>query len=435
MQLVLLSIDYTSAPVSLRERLAFTAETLPGALRRLQTIAGECMILSTCNRVMVTAVLDEGAPRQLAAFLAEWFGLPLAEVLAHARLFRSAAAARHILRLACGLESMVRGEYQIVSQLKDAMLAAHQVGTLGPLLNRLLHGALGASKQARSETAIDSGQRSVVAVAVREAETALGGLAGRRALLVGAGQTAALALTHLADRGVMQFVIANRTRARAETLAAPYSAQTIGLDDIGAALGDVDLVVCATQTVEPPVRAAMLAGRSADRQLILLDLAVPRNVEPAIGALGGVTLIDMDRLHAICSRHQAARDAALVAVERIIAEHLVGFEEWLAAQHAVPTIRALRERAENIRQCEIERTLGRCPGLSEQERDAIRAMSSAIINKLLHEPITRLKHTPSDDALLAARRLFAIEDAREAAQPRCPETCPIARQSYLSFAA
>lgn len=357
MQLVLIGVHQRSAPLAVRERLAFGAADLPAALAGLRERVDEGFIISTCNRVEICALVADAEQGRgsLLRYLGEWHGLDPADVARYAYSYAGEDAVRHVHRLAAGLDSMVLGEDQIVAQIKEALGAAQAAGAIGGAMHRLLHGALAAGKAVRTQTGIASGRLSVVSVAIDLARRTLGGLAGRRALVVGAGRMAELALKHLADEPGVVVTVANRTAARAQELAGRYGAAAVPLDWLEEALRASDVAITAT-------------------------------------AAPGVVI-----------------DAEIQQAEAIVDEAVARYMEWWSAQRAVPMIRALRERAEAIRRAELERTLARCPELSEREREAIQALSAAIVNKLLHGPITTIKATGANRELLqAARELFDL---------------------------
>jgi glutamyl-tRNA reductase len=306
---------------------------------------------------------------------------------------------------------MVLGEDQIVGQIKAAMAAAQESEQLGQVLSKLIQSALAAGKTVRTQTGIARSHLSVVSVALDLARQALGPLRGRSILLIGAGQTAELALKHLIDEEPADLTIANRTSARAEALAERFRAHAIGLDAIAEPLQRADVVLCCTAApgivLDRSLVEQALQGR--DAPLLLLDLAVPHDIDPAVAGMPGVTLFDVDDLQAICATNRAARASEIARADELIEESIARYMEWWAARVATPTIRALRERAEAIRSAEVQRTLARFPQLSEREQAAIQALSEAIVNKLLHPPITSLKDADGGELIGAARRLFQVE--------------------------
>lgn len=413
MQLVLIGLHQRTAPLALREQLARVATDLPGALERLRTVADQGFVLSTCNRIELCALV--GAPRDehdVRRLLLEWDELASDELLPHVYTLTGDEAVRHLFRVAAGLDSMVVGEAQIVAQIKAAMDAAHEAGMLGPVLHRLLQSALGAGKRVRTQTGIARAPVSVVSVALDLARQALGPLAGRRVTLVGAGRMAELALKHLHADRTIDIRVVGRTTARAAALATRYGVASAPLAELEAAVRASDLVISCTSSPEVVLDAALVERATEGRgaPLLLLDLAVPRDVDPRAAALPHAKLVDVDDLQAVSEANRATRRAEIADAEALLHAEAERFTEWWAAQRVVPTIRALVERAEAIREAELRRTLARLPELPPREQAAIQALSAAIVNKLLHEPITTLKDPHFGGELAdAVQQLFQLD--------------------------
>lgn len=414
MQLVMIGANQRTAAVALREQLAFGVAELPQALAALRQVVDEGFIVSTCNRVEVYAVVGDDMPgaRLLQGFLAGWHNLDVEELTDHLVTLQGSDVVRHLCRLAAGLDSMVLGEDQIVGQLKDALASAQKSSSLGPVLQRLLQGALTAGKAVRTQTGIARSRLSVVSVALDLARTTLGGLDARHVLIVGAGQMAELALKHLRGAPTRSICVINRTPVRATALAERYGIGSRPFEELEQALHEADVVISCTSSPEVVLRAEMVARAMAERQspLLLLDLAVPRDIERPAAELAGVRLYDVDDMQAICAANREARAAEIERADTLIEQAVGGYMEWWASQQATPTIRALRARAEAIRAAEVQRTLARLPELSQHEQDAIHALSAAIINKLLHQPITTLKEPANGELIGAVHRLFQIPD-------------------------
>ncbi|KAB8140206.1 glutamyl-tRNA reductase [Chloroflexia bacterium SDU3-3] len=408
MQLVITGIHQRTTPVALREQLAFADADLPAALQALREQAIEACVLSTCNRVEIYATMEDDAdPQALAHFLADWHHVDRATVLPHTTTLVGEAAVQHVFRLAAGLDSMVLGEEQITSQIRSAVQAASDAGALGAHLRRMIDNALTAGKLVRTNTGIARLNLSVVSVAVDLARQRFGTLAGRRVLVVGAGRMAELAIKHL--HGIAHVTVANRTAARAEALAQRYGVQSAPYAALPQLLAAHDVAICCTSAPDVVLTAAQVAEAAAHSPQVLLDLAVPRDIDPAAIALENVTLFDVDHMQAICASNREARAAEVSAAEDVVRGEVAKFMDWWATQRIVPTIRALRERAEAIRAAELERTLARLPNLGPSEQAAISALSAAIVNKLLHSPITSLKNPSEADELAhAVQRLFQL---------------------------
>jgi glutamyl-tRNA reductase len=393
-QLVIIGTHQRNCPVAARERIAFSPSAIQPALQALGEYVDEGFIISTCNRVEVGGFVadDTEGTQALKHFLADRHGIPADELAPYLYSFTGVDAVRHIFRLAAGLDSMVLGEDQIQTQLKAALADAQAAGAAGQMITRLLQSALAVGKLVRTETGIARQHLSVVSVALDIAHTQLGGLAGRRVLIVGAGRMAELALKHLRGAASTSTII-NRSLERARVLGEIYGAAALPFEQLEQAIGDADVVVSCTAAPEPIISAAMVERAWAGREgeLLLLDLAVPRDIDRHVTRLPGVRLWDVDGLQAICDANRAARAAEVEHAEALVEAELAKFMEWWATQDVVPTIRALRERAEAIRTAELQRTLAKLPNLAPHEQAAISALSAAIINKLLHQPIATLK--------------------------------------------
>jgi glutamyl-tRNA reductase len=413
MQLVLAGLHQRTAPLALREQLARVATDLPGALARLRTVADEGFVVSTCNRIELCALVH--APRgehDVRRLLLEWEALASDALLPHVYTLSGDEAVRHLFRVAAGLDSMVVGEAQIVAQLKVAMRAAHDAGMLGHVLQRLLQSALAAGKRVRTQTGIARAPVSVVSVALDLARQTLRSLEGRRVTIVGAGRMAELALKHLHAERAIEIRVVGRTPARAAALAERYGVASAPLTELEGAVRASDLVVCCTAAPEVVLDAALVERATEGRStpLLLLDLAVPRDVDPRAAALPRAKLFDVDDLQAVSEANRATRRAEIADAEVLLHAEAERFAAWWAAQRVVPTIRALKERAEAIRAAELRRTLARLPELREREQEAIQALSAAIVNKLLHEPITTLKDPHfGGDLADAVQQLFQLE--------------------------
>jgi glutamyl-tRNA reductase len=402
LQLIIAGVSHEDAPVALRERVALPAPALPGALARLREIVGEGCILSTCNRTEIVAVVghaDSGGDL-LARFLADIQGVPVAEIAPHLRVSAHADAAQRLFRIAAGLDSLILGEDQILAQLKVALGAAAEAGTLGPVLHRLGHAALATGKRVRTDTSIAQGNLSVVSAALREATERLGPLRERSVLIVGAGDTAELALKHLTkemDARPAALVLTNRTWERADALAARYGAEACPWEERELALASADLVISCTSAPEPILDALAFAQALAlrpTRSLLCYDLAVPRDIAPAVADLPGVTLRDVDDLAATGEAARQQRQSAVADAEAIVATETARFMDWWRARAVAPAIVALRSHAEAIRDAELARALSRLPDLTPREEAVVRDLAGAIVNKLLHRPVTTLKAAP-----------------------------------------
>jgi glutamyl-tRNA reductase len=414
-QLAIIGTHQRNCPVVVRERLAFGAETMREALEALRRYVDEGFIISTCNRVEVGGLVADGPEGQqaLMRFLADWHHVPLDHLAPHLYTFSGTDAVQHLFRLAAGLDSTVLGEDQVIGQLKAALADAQAAGAAGQRVNRLLNSALAAGKLVRTRTEIARSHLSTVSVALDIARDTLGDLRRRDVLIVGAGKIAELALKHLRGEPPRSVTLINRTYARAQELAQSYGVRARPFEELEAALRGADLVIGCTAAADVVIGADLVrrARHGVAAPLLLLDQAVPRDIDVRVRDLPNAQLFDIDDIRVICEANRAVRAAEVAKAEALVAEQVMKFTEWWATQEVVPTIRALRERAEAIRQTEIERTLAKLPGLSPHQQDAIHALSAAIINKLLHQPITSMKNPESGGQLARmVQELFQLTE-------------------------
>lgn len=415
MHLLVVGLNHTTAALDVRGQLALGGDRLAPALAALRGYAVEGAILSTCNRTEIYALTGHAASglRNVKRFLADQSGLPAEEIEPHLYDYHGEEAARHLCRVAAGLDSMILGEPQILGQVADAHEAALAAGTAGPVLAQLCRTAISAGKQARTETDIARNAVSLGHAAVTLARERFGDLRERPVLVVGLGEINTVAAHNLAAAGARVTVV-NRTLARACAWAEHAGGGVRPWAELGAALAEADIVVSGTAATEPVLTAAMIRAAQAARgarPLLLIDLAVPRDIEPVAEELAGVVLYDMDGMQALCQANMAGRSREVVKVEALLDGHVARFAAWLGERQVAPTIAALRERAERIRQAELEKTLARLGDLDERERNAVAALSHAIVNKILHEPSIRLKHADGRDYAAAVRELFALHEA------------------------
>lgn len=424
---LVVGLNHRTAPFKVRERLALDGEGLRDVLAglyqagRSQGIWDELVILSTCNRleVYVATTHPAEAERFLITRLASLREGPPLELNTFLYIHRDRPAVAHLLRVAAGLDSQILGETQILGQVGMAWETAREAATCGPILSRLFQQAVHTGKRARTETEIGRHPTSVAHVAVRQAASVLGDLRARTALLIGAGEMARLAALTLHKHGLGRLLCLNRTKARAETLTREIGGQALDWTQLGEALVMADLVVSATAAPHLVVTFADVEGamrRREGRPLVLLDIAIPRDIDPAVDALPSVIRYDMNDLHSRIDAHFARRAAAVPAVERIIAVEADAFMAWFHGLTVVPVVVGLRRRAEAIAHQEAERT---CQRLRRQSPDPDRIdrevvwLADRIVAKLLHEPILRLKaRAAQGDGLILAQtvsELFALE--------------------------
>ena len=388
-------MNHRSAPIEVREQVAFAPCAARSFLRRLKEegSVAEAVLLSTCNRTELYAVIeDEGARGRLFEALAAEKGVGDYFLERHSYWLTDDEAVRHLYRVASSLDSMVVGEGQILGQVREAYRAATEELCTGPILNRLFHTSLRVGKSVRSETGLGDSSLSVPRVAVKLAEEVFGTLEGRRALVLGAGEMSGLVVKHLKSSGVREIRIANRTAGRAAALAERVGGVEVSFDSLVEELPGVDVVVSSTGSGEWLVGSELVA-RALDRRedpLFFIDIAVPRDVDPVVQNLYRAYVYDVDDLQAVVDRNSDDRTAAAAAGEAMIGPAVLEYMSWLSTLHIVPLIKELRDGAERIRRHEVARAL-KGLGLSPEEAGAVEKMSHALVNKLLHGPIQELK--------------------------------------------
>ncbi len=438
-ELLALGISHKTAPLELRERLALTEGKAVGVLGELveSSQIHESAALSTCNRTELYLVAADPVEAESVALgiLAREADIRPTELLGHLYSLRGRNAASHLFSVAAGLDSMILGEAEIQGQVKRAYELALVEDVTGPILNRLFRGALTAGKRARSETGISQRGLSIPSAAVELAQRALGDLATRSVLLVGAGETAELTARALAARGVEAVFIANRHYDRAIGLAQRFGGRAVRFDDLPSQLERADIVVSTTNSphhiIERDELDLVMEGRDR-RPLLCMDLAVPRDVDPACREIPGVTLHDVDEVQAVVERNASGREADARQAERILGTEVERFERWLTSLQVVPTVAALRERADEVVERVLAENEARWESLSDPDRERLRAMARAIANRLLHEPTLRIKRSTEDDAAYtyvhALRELFGLDAETAPIEGEDAEVRPIRGQ-------
>ncbi len=429
MDLVCMGISHKTAPLEVREKLALSEEEISKVLQRVSGTVAETMVVSTCNRVEFYAVA-ESAEKAKGALHSVVASLGGDRSLEHLYQHHGDSALVHLFRVTASLDSMVVGEAQILGQVKDALELAQRVGAAGPELIRACAAAFASAKRVRSETGIGRSAVSMASAAVELANKVFGGLEGRSALLVGAGEMGELAGKHLRNARAAPIIVINRTRERAEHLASSIGGEVRDFEDLHSAMILADLVVCSTaspkyiftkESITPILRIRKF------RPLFMVDLAVPRDIAPDLSELEGVYAYDVDDIQRVIADNSAARAVEAAKAETIIAEEIARFVRSRSIRDGVPVLALLRARAEQIAKAEAERTLANLGGdLSEKQRRSVQAMATAIINKLLHEPTSRLRELGADQSANrladAAAELFGLESGSPnlEAQPAAP---------------
>ncbi|MGI9184034.1 MAG: glutamyl-tRNA reductase [Solirubrobacteraceae bacterium] len=435
-ELLAIGVSYKTAPVEVRERLALLDSRVAEFLRDLRgaTDVHEAVAVSTCNRTEVYLVVGDPveAESTVLAMLARQAGIRPTGLATAIYSHRNCEAARHLYRVVAGLESMIVGEAEIQGQVKRAYEAALASETAGPLTNHLFRAALATGKRVRTETAIGERQLSLPGVAVAMAREQLGPLAEREVVIVGTGETSELTARALADSGTRTVFVANRRRDRALSLARRYGGRTLSFDELPCALLEADIVVAATASPHLLLEVDDLAGVMGQREgrpMLLIDLAVPRDIDAACGDLDGVSLRDIDDLEAVADRNRKVRQAEARKAEGIIEEEIQHFAGWLGSLEVLPTLAALRTHATRIAEQVVSENAGKWEAASPRDLDRIEAVAKAIVNRLLHDPTAAMKDMRDDRVharMALVRDLFGLavsDDALNAAEPG-PEAEP-----------
>ena len=437
-ELLAIGVSHKTAPVEVRERLALTEARVADFLRDLRGAADvhEAVAISTCNRTELYLVVGDPveAESTVLAMLARQAGIRPTGLATAIYSHRNCDAARHLYRVVSGLESMIIGEAEIQGQVKRAYETALERETAGPLTNRMFKAALATGKRVRTETAIGERQLSLPAVAVALAREQLGALEGRRVVIVGTGETSELTARALSDSGTRTVFVASRRRDRAISLARRYHGESLSFDELPEALERADIVVTATASPHLLLEVRELADvmeQRGERPLLLIDLAVPRDIDAACGDLGGVSLYDIDDLQAVATRNRKVRQAEARKAEGIIEEEIQQFAAWLGSLEVLPTLAALRTRASQIADQVVSENSGRWESASPRDLERVDAVARAVVNRLLHEPTLRMKEMRDDRVharMALVRDLFGIsveESALAGADPSAgPEREP-----------
>ena len=422
MHILSLGINHTSALVHVRERLAFNEDQIRASLSRyfcghIKTSLAELIIISTCNRIELYAVSNQLAYPELEAFLSDARGVPAHELHPCLYRFTDLDAVRHLFDVAAGLDSLVIGEPQILGQITRALELARGQSAAGPTLNRLFQAAIHAGKRARTETAISRNPASVSSLAASVAEKALGHIKTANVVVLGAGDMAELTVEALRKRGVEKIRVVNRTLERAHALAERWGAEAATFESLAEALRAADILISSTGAPHLVLTTPMIADAMRlrmDRSLVLIDIAVPRDIDPDAAKLPHVKLFDIDNLNSQLEDSLTRRLDEVPQVKRILREELAEFESYLKSLEMLPIIADIHQQAEAIRLSELEKTLRRLPNLTDAERERIEALTQSLVRKLLDHPTRRLRveatsHRAPEYAALA-RVLFNLSD-------------------------
>jgi len=422
MNILAIGLNHKTADIGIRERVAFDGQRLEEAIYALKNIPEirEIIILSTCNRVELYAIVKDtlSGAGYIKKFLSDFHNVPQSELEKSIYVYTDKDAVRHIFRVAGSLDSMIVGEPQILGQIKDAFDFAFKRKSTGVLLNRVMRKALSVAKRLRTETKIAHTAVSISYAAVELAKKIFEDLSKESFMLIGAGEMAELTVRHLLRNGVRDVLVTNRTHERAEELARGFNGRAIEFDKFPEALVHTDIVICSTAAPHYIIfKAEMqrIMRQRRNKPMFIIDISVPRNVDPEINDIDNVYLYDIDDLQGVIDINIEERNREAQKAEEIVNMEVDAFLKWQAGLSAVPTIIALREKAEVIKKEEIGRLINRFPAFGEDERKAVECMAEAIINKLIHPPMVALKEDTEDkDELIAViKRLYGINGDKE----------------------
>ena len=420
MSIILIGMNHKTAPVTIREKLSLSCDDADTPLHKLKQISQirEAMYLATCNRVEVLARIEdmEGGIEQLKTFILSHGNLTLEELQSCLYVYRGDDAVRHLFRVASSLDSMIMGEPQILGQVKDAYHQCVEHKASGIILNKLLHHTFRVAKRVRTETGIANNAVSVSFAAVELAKKIFGFLDGKSVLIIGAGEMSELAARHLMANGVNRIIVANRSYENAVRLANDYHGEPIDLDLLDEKLKEVDIIISSTAApgyvITPEIIVSALRRRK-NRLMFMIDIAVPRDIDPAVGDIDNVYLYNIDNLQEIVDDNMKIRLKEAEKAETIISEEILSFSNWLSTLKVVPTIVSLKRKAEDIIAGELERSDTWVRNLNDDDREKVKSIASSIVNKILHDPIMSLKEESlnggADPYVAAIMRLFRLE--------------------------
>jgi glutamyl-tRNA reductase len=421
MEILVVGLNHKSAPLHIREKVAFPEDSIATPLRAVHGLAGvqENLIISTCNRVEMVLAAESGeAAEQVRGFLSEHHEVPRDELDPHLYLHKGPEAIRHIYRVASSLDSLVVGEPQILGQVKDAYDYAQKAGTVGLVLNRLLKKTFSVAKRVRTETEIARSAVSISFAAVELAKKIFGDTEGRTAMIIGAGEMGELALRHLVNSGISEVLVANRTYEKAVDLAKEFGGAAVKYEDLFDHLVITDIVISSTGAPKTIIQAddiRKLMGRRKYQPMFFIDIAVPRDIDGAVNDIDNAYLYNVDDLQAVVDSNVKEREREAEKAEAMIDAEVGTFLKWINSLQVVPTIVSLRRKVEQIREAETEKTLGKLSHLDEKDKQHVKALTNAIINKILHKPQAVLKEAShTEDAglyLEVTRKIFDLPDS------------------------
>ncbi|WP_458121446.1 glutamyl-tRNA reductase [Paenibacillus sp. Z6-24] len=457
MHIIVVGLNYRTAPVEVRERFAIADEELPEALRQLKDTKSvlEGTIVATCNRTEIYVVLDRlhMCGHFIRSFMEQWFGISRQEFTQHLYIYEDEQAIDHLFRVTCGLDSMVLGETQILGQVKRSFQLAQENKATGTWFNMLFKQAVTLGKRAHSETMIGESAVSVSYAAVELGKRIFGAFHNKVIMILGAGKMSELTVKHLYANGAAEVIVANRTLGRAQELAHKFNGTPCTMEEAVHRLHEVDILISSTgaqgYVLDPGTIKESMKQRKS-RPLFMIDIAVPRDLDPAIGEISNVFLYDIDDLEGIVESNMAMRRAEAIKIERMIREEMEVFQQWLKTLGVKPVIRALQERGARIHEETLESLFNKLPELDERQRKVISRLTKSIVNQMNHEPINRVKEMAAEkngaETVELFTRLFALEEqAQSLAGPvkeiksaperaSVPSHSPVAEGNMASFA-
>lgn len=422
MEIIVVGVNYRTTSVKIREQLSFLEQDLPRAMQSLQQNQHiiENIILSTCNRTEIYAVIDEqkSGLHAIEDFLAQWFDLPKKVFENHLFTYQNDEMIEHLMQVSAGMDSMVLGETQILGQVRDSFLLAQTIQTTGPIFNRLFKQAITFSKKAHRTTDIASNAVSISYAAVELAKQIFGDLSDKHVSIIGAGEMGELALKNLQGNGTKSITVLNRTFETAEQLASQFGGFAKSIKELQCNLLEADIIISSTSALLPIIQKDMVRDvmrLRKNRPLFLIDIAVPRDIESTVGQLKNVFLYDIDDLQGIVDANLAERERAAVKIRQMIEAEVIIFNEWLASLGVIPVITAIKEKGLSIQQSTLDSIFNKIPDLTEREQKVLTKHTASIVNQLLMEPIEQLKEMATDpkrqEKLQVISELFGVEDA------------------------
>ncbi|MCZ8519111.1 MULTISPECIES: glutamyl-tRNA reductase [Paenibacillus] len=421
MHIVVAGLNYRTAPVAIREKFAFAEGDLPRALEELKATSSimECVIVGTCNRTELYVAVDtqQLCGHHLRSFMEKWFGVPKDQFNKHLYVYENEKAINHLFRVTSGLDSMVIGETQILGQVRDAFLLAQKEKTTGVLFNTLFKQAVTMAKRAHTETGIGENPVSVSYAAVELGKRIFGTYKGKKVLIIGAGKMSELTVKHLYANGADKVIVVNRTLGRAKELADKFDGVASTMDRLLDHLEEADIVISSTGAsgyVLTAEQVSCILQRRRSRPLFMIDIAVPRDLDPRLGDMPNVFLYDIDNLQSLVNSHMEERHKAAVQIEDMIGAEMAAFEQWTKTLGVTPVIQALQTKAASIHEDTMESLMKKLPDLDERELKVIRKLTKSIVNQMLRDPIVRIKEMAAerhgDEALEMFTTIFALEE-------------------------